>query len=112
MGPRRSHKFTLNYIGKSCNDSFFYTACHKLMNLMGMIVWPISKTVQMVPVGCISRSQGQIIGFYVKKRFLKCKYKNLLVRYYMYKAQSLHIWYILSSTGYLPKLFKQPSGSK
>jgi len=42
-----------------------------------------------VPVGCISRSRSQKIGFQ------NAIFKNLLVR--NYKAQSLQIWYIASS---------------
>jgi len=52
----------------------------------------------MVLIGCISRSRGQKIGFQY------AIFKNLLVR--NYKAQSFHIWYIASSRGPLPKLFK------
>jgi len=47
---------------------------------------------------CISRSQGQKIGFQ------NAIFKNILV--WNYKAQSFHIWYIASSRGPLPKLFK------
>ena len=60
--------------------------------------WSPIKVVQTVRVGCISRSQGQKIGF----QNVICK--NLLVQ--NYKAQSFHIWYIASSRGPLPKLFK------
>ena len=60
--------------------------------------WSPIKVVQTVPVGCISRSQGQQIGFWKETS------KNLLV--WNYKAQSFHIWYIASSKGPLPKLFK------
>jgi len=56
------------------------------------------KVVQTVPVGCISRSQGKTIGFQ------NAIFKNLLFR--NYKAQSFHIWYIASSKGPLPNLFK------
>jgi len=56
------------------------------------------KVVQTIPVGCISRSRGQKIGIQ------NAIFKNLLVR--NYKAQSFHIWYIASSRGPLPKLFK------
>jgi len=52
----------------------------------------------MVAVGCISRSRGQKIGF--QNAILK----NLLVL--NYNAQSFHIWYIASSRGPLPKMFK------
>jgi len=51
-----------------------------------------TKIVQTVPVGCISRLQGQKIGFQ------NAIFKNLLV--WNYKAQRFHIWYIAS------KLFK------
>ena len=47
--------------------------------------WSPIKVVQTVPVGCISRSRGQKIGFQ------NAIFKNLLVR--NYKAQSFHIWY-------------------
>jgi len=57
-----------------------------------------TKVFQTVPVGCISRSQGQKIGFQ------NAIFKNPLVR--NYKAQRFHIWYIASSRGPLPKLFK------
>ena len=68
-------------------------------NLTGMIPgWFPIKVVQTVRVGCISRSQGQKIGFQ------NAIFKNLLV--WNYKAQSCHIWYIASSRGPLPKLFK------
>jgi len=68
-------------------------------NFTGMIPWwSTIKVVQTVPVGCISRSQGQKIGF--QNAILK----NLLV--WNYKAQSFHNWYIASSRGPLPKLFK------
>ena len=56
------------------------------------------KVVQTVSVGCIGRSQGQKIGFQ------NSIFKNLLV--WNYKAQSFHIWYVASSRGPLPKLFK------
>ena len=52
----------------------------------------------MVLIGCICRSRGQ------KKGFQNTIFKNLLV--WNYKAQSFHIWYIASSRGPLPKLFK------
>jgi len=62
--------------------------------------WSPIKAVQTVPIGCISRSRGQEIGFQ------NAIFKNLLVR--NYKAQRFHIWYIhvASSRGPLPKLFK------
>jgi len=60
--------------------------------------WSPIKVVETVPVGCISRSQGQKIGFQ------NAIFKNLLV--WNYKAQSFHISYIASSRGPLPKLFK------
>jgi len=68
-------------------------------NFTGMIPgWSPTKVVQIVPVGCISRSQGQKIGFQ------NAIFKNLLV--WNCRAQSSHIWYIASSRGPLPKLFK------
>jgi len=60
--------------------------------------WSPTKVVQIVPVGCISRSQGQKIGFQ------NAIFKNLLV--WNYKAQGFHIWYIASSRGPLPKFYK------
>jgi len=68
-------------------------------NLTGMVPgWSPSKIVQMVLIGCICRSRCQNIGFQ------NAIFKNLLV--WNYKAQSFHIWYIASSRGPLPKLFK------
>jgi len=59
----------------------------------------------MVLIGCICRSRGQKIGFQ------NATFKNLLI--WNYKAQSFHIWYIASSRGPLPKLFKLcPCGQK
>jgi len=61
--------------------------------------WSLTEIVQMVLIGCISRSQGQ------KNRFFKnAIFKNLLV--WNYKAQGFHIWYIASSRGLLPRMFK------
>jgi len=88
LTPHRGHNFTLNYIRKASNDFFSWTANG----------WSPTKVVQIVPVGCISRSQCQEIGFQ------NAIFKNLLV--WNYKAQSFHIWYIASSRGPLPKLFK------
>jgi len=68
-------------------------------NSTGMIPgWSPTKIVQMVLIGCISRSRGQTIGFQ------NANSKNLLV--WNYKAQSFHILYKASSRGPLPKLFK------
>jgi len=68
-------------------------------NFTGMIPgWSPIKVVQTLPVGCISRSWGQKMGFQ------NAIFKNLLVR--NYKAQSFHIWYIASSRCPLLKLFK------
>jgi len=55
--------------------------------------FPIT-VVQTVPVGCISRSRGQKLGF--QNAF----FKNLLVL--KYKAQSSHIWCLTWSRGHLP----------
>jgi len=60
--------------------------------------WYPTEIVQMVLIGCISRSQGKKIGFQ------NAIFKNLLV--WNYKAHSFYIWYIASSRGPLPKLFK------
>ena len=68
-------------------------------NFTGMISgWSPTKVVQMLLIGCISRSRGQKVGF------LNAIFKNLLV--WNYKAQSFHIKYIASSRSPLPKLFK------
>jgi len=68
-------------------------------NFTGMIPgWSPIKVVQTVSVDCISRSQGQKIGFQ------NAIFKNLLV--WNFKAQSFHIWYVASSRGPLLKLFK------
>jgi len=68
-------------------------------NSTGMVPgWSPTKIVQMVLIGCICRSRGQKIGFQ------NASFKNLLV--WNYKAQRFHIWYIASSRGPLPKLFK------
>jgi len=70
-----------------------------LPNSTGMVPgWSPTENVQMVLIGCMSRSRGQKICFQNEI------FKNLLV--WNYKAQSFHIWYIASSTGPLPKLFK------
>ena len=77
------------------------TAHWILTKLTGMVPgWSptCTKVVQIVPVGCIRRSRGQKIGFQ------NAIFKNLLV--WNYNAQSFHIWYIVSSGGPLPKLFK------
>ena len=64
------------------------------LNSAGMIpVWSLTEIVQMVLIGCISRSQGQKIGFQIV---------------WNYKAQGFHIWYIASSRGPLPNSFKLP----
>jgi len=60
--------------------------------------WPPTEIVQMVLIGCISRSRGQNIGFQ------NAIFNKLLV--WNYEAQSFNIWYIASSRGPLPKLFK------
>jgi len=68
-------------------------------NFTGMIPgWSPTKVVKRVLIGCISRSRGQKIGFQ------NAIFKNLLV--WKYKTQSFYIWYIASSRGPLPKLFK------
>jgi len=68
-------------------------------NFTGIIPgWSPTKGVQIVSVGCISRSRGQ------KKGFQNAIFKNRLV--WNYNAQSFHIWYKASSRGPLPKLFK------
>ena len=59
--------------------------------------WSPTKIVQMVLIGCESKSRGQTI-------FCTAIFKNLLVC--NFKAQSFHISYITSSKGTLPKLFK------
>ena len=68
-------------------------------NSIGMVPgWSPTKIVQIVLIGCKSRSRGQ------KEGFQNEIFKNLLV--WNYKAQSFQIWYIASSWGPLPKLFK------
>ena len=68
-------------------------------NFTGMIPgWSPTKFVQMVLIGCISRSWGKKVGFQ------NAIFKNILV--WNYKAHSYHIWYITSSRGPLLKLFK------
>jgi len=68
-------------------------------NSTGMVPgWSPTKIVQMVLIDCICRSQGQKVGFQ------NAIFKNLLV--WNNKAQSFHIWYVASSRGPLPKLFK------
>jgi len=63
-------------------------------NFTGMIPgWSSTKVVQTVPVGCLSRSQRQKIGFQ------NAIFKNLV---WNYKAQSFYIWCITSSKGPLP----------
>jgi len=67
-------------------------------NFTGLIPgWPLTKVVQTVPVSCLDRSRGQKIDFQ------NAIFRNLV---YIHKAQSFHIWYIASSRGPLPKLFK------
>jgi len=57
-----------------------------------------TKVVQTVPVVCISKSRDQKICFQ------NAIFKHLLV--WNYKVQRFHVWYIASSVGPLPKLFK------
>jgi len=59
--------------------------------------WSLTKVVQTVPVDCISRSRGQQKGFH------NAIFKSLVQNY---KAHNIHIWYIASSRGHLPTLFK------
>jgi len=128
------HNFTLNYIRKTANNFFSWTANGNFTKLMNYIRktannffswtangnftklnrnspgWSPTKVVHMVLIGCISRSRGQKIGFH------NATFKNLFV--WNYKAQSFHIWYKASSRGFdrtqqewflggpLPKLFK------
>jgi len=68
-------------------------------NSTGMVAgWFLTEIVQMVLIGCISRSRGQ------KSGFQKAIFKNLLV--WIYKAQGFHIWYTASSGGLLQKVSK------
>jgi len=106
LTPPGGHNFTLNYIKKSAS---VMTSLEPLMviwpNSIGMVPWwSPTKIVQMVLIGCISRSRVQNIGFQ------NAIFKNLFV--WNYKAQSFHIWYIASSRGHLPKLFKLCPGVK
>jgi len=93
------HNFTLNYIRKTSNDFLSWTAYGNLTKLhRNDPGWSPIKVVQTVPVDCISRSWCQKIGFQ------NAIFKNLLFR--NYKAQSFHMWYVASSRGPLPKMFK------
>ena len=66
-------------------------------NSTGMVPeWSPTKIVQMVLIGCISKSPGQKVGFQ------NAIFKNLSET----TRLALHIWYIASSRGPLPKLFK------
>jgi len=68
-------------------------------NSTGMVPgWSLTEIVQIVLIGCISRSRGQKIGFQ------NAIFKKFLV--WNYKAQGFHIWFIASNRGPLPKLFK------
>ena len=59
-------------------------------NSTGMVLgWSPTKIVQMVLIGWISRSRGQKIGLQI------AIFKNLV---WNYKAQSFHIWYIITSS--------------
>ena len=96
--PVVRHRFYLN-IFSSETAHWILTKRHRIPR------WSSTKVFQTVPVGCISRSQGQKIGFQ------NAIFKNHLV--WNYKAQSSYIWYIASSRGPLQKLFKLcPWGSK
>jgi len=69
-------------------------------NSTGMIPgWSPTNIVLMVLIGCICRSHVKKIGF-----------QNAIFKYFLVwncnKAQRFHIWYIASSRGPLPKLFK------
>jgi len=95
MTPSRGHKFTLNYIMKSFNITSFEPLMGIWPNAAGMIPGSSpTKIIQMVLIGCISRSRGQKLGFQ------NAIFKNLLV--WNYKAQSFHIRCITSSRGSLP----------
>jgi len=66
----------------------FYIWCitSPLPNSTGMVPgWSPTKIIQMVPIGCICRSWGQIIGLQ------KAIFKTFLL--WNYKAQSFYIWY-------------------
>jgi len=89
LPPPQGSQFYMNYIRKTANDFFSWTVNGNLPNSTGMV---------RVLIGCISRSRDQKIGFQ------NAIFKNLLV--WNYKAQGFHIWYIASSRGPLPKLFK------
>jgi len=57
------------------------------LNFTGMIPgWSPIKVVQTVPVGCISRSQGQSIGFKIKLSKISClKQQGQVLSYLIYK---------------------------
>jgi len=74
-------------------------------NFTGMLPgWSPIKVVQTVPVDCISKVTGSI------NRFSNCNLQKSSCP--KLKAQSFHIWYIASSRGPLPKLFKLCSWSQ
>jgi len=84
IGQPGSHNFILNYIRKSSNNFFSWTANGNLTNPTGMVSgWSPTKIVQMVLIGCISRSWGKNIGLQI------AIFKNLV---WNYKAQSFHIY--------------------
>jgi len=95
----RGSQFYIELYKKSSNNFFSWPLMGIWPKCSGMVPgWSPIKVVQMVLIGYISRSRGQKIGFQ------NAIFKNLLV--WNYKAQSFHIWYIASSRGPLPKLFK------
>jgi len=77
------YNFTLNYITKSLNDIFSWTANGNLtkLNRNGPCAVPYN-IVQMVWIGCICRSRGQNIGF--KMQFSKLSSEATMPRAFIF----------------------------
>jgi len=93
-----SNRFTLNYVRKTSNDIFSWTTNGNLTKLNRNDPWVVPYHRCSNRSSWLHKSRGQYIGFKYKT------FKNLFV--WNYKAQSFHVWYIASSRGSLPKLFK------
>jgi len=78
------HIFLLAHLSTKCS-SWAFVMAHCLSSVRMIPGWSSNKIVQTVPVGCISRSRGQIIGF--QNAILK----NILV--WNYKAQCFCVIY-------------------
>ena len=94
----RGSQFTLNYIRKSSNNIFSWTANGNLTKLNRNGPW-------VVPYQNCSNGSDWLHKYVTvsKKGLQNAILKNLV---WNYKTQSFHIWYIASSRGPLPKLFK------